>query len=113
MYTESELTEALDELKKGNHSIQNVAKMASIYTVLDHIGIERGYSTEYKRPIITHSYDNKADTMGLYGDTDFLIAISGKKTESVINLMDELMYTLKVVDDALYNSVMNRLYDIT
>ena len=113
MYTESELTDALEQLKKGNHSIQNVSKMASIYTVLDHIGIDRGYSTENKRPIIANSYDNKTDIMGLYGDTDFLTAISGKKTESVMILIDELMYTLKIVDDALYNSVMTRLYDIT
>lgn len=117
MYTESELIDAIEELKQANHSIQNVSKLASIYTVLDHIGIDRGYSMEYKQPMMASGYDNradnKADRIGRYGDSEFLKAVSGKRAEGVLLLVDELMYTLKIVDDALYNSVMCRLYDIT
>lgn len=119
MYTESELKEAIKELKNGSHTIQNVSKLAAVYTVLDHIGIERGYPTETDRAIDhnnNYSNDYKADNsnvIGYYGDTEFLRMIKGKKTESVFMLMDELMATLQLVDDALYNCVINRLDDIT
>ena len=58
----------------------------------------------------------KSDTgnvIGDYGDTEFLSAVKGKNPEAVWMLIDELMYTLKLVDDALYYSVMRRLDDLT
>ena len=120
MYTESELKDAIDELKNGSHTIQNVSKLAAVYTVLDHISIERGYPTKTGNEATNYgnyySNDYKADNsnvIGLYGNTEFLRMIKGKKPESVFLLMDELMATLQLVDDALYNCVINRLDDIT
>ena len=113
MYTVSELQEAIDDLNnKGAHTIQNVSKLASIYTVLDHITIDSGYSTEYKATNTVANTSN-SNVIGNYGDTEFLRAIKGKNPEAVWALIDELMYTLYIVDDALYNSVIDRLHDIT
>ncbi len=114
MYTVSELEEAINDLNNGAHTISNVSKLASVYTVLDHISIERGYPTEMRTA--TNSYDYKASSdnvIGDYGDTEFLRSIKGKKPEAVWMLIDELMYTLELVDDALYNSVMDRLDSIS
>lgn len=111
MYTVSELTEAIDDLtNNGAHTMQNVSKLSSLYTVLDHIDIGRGYSTEYKA---TNTVAETSNRIGNYGDSEFYRSIAGKRTDAVLALMDELMYTLYIVDDALYNSVIDRLHDIT
>ncbi len=114
MYTESELIDAIEELNNGSHTISNVSKLASVYTVLDHIAIGRGYSTESKTDNIAEAYRPpvsvvKKDMIGNYGDSEFLTLIKGKKPESVWALMDELMDTLSLVNVSLYNSVLDRL----
>ena len=119
MYTVSELQEALEELNNGAHTINNVAKLASVYTVLDHICIERGYPTDIIQPVdddYSYGYDKKAVkdiVIGEYGNTEFLRAIKGKRPEAVWLLIDELMGTLELVDYALYNNVLNRLDSIS
>ena len=115
MYTVSELQDAINDLNNGAHTINNVAKLASVYTVLDHINMDRGYSSEYKPPVFTNGYDAGAyddKVIGYYGDTEFLRSIKGKKPDAVWMLMDELMYTLELVNDALYNSVLDSLDSI-
>lgn len=50
-----------------------------------------------------------AETVGEYGDSDFLRAIQGKDPERTWAVMDELMDTLKVTNERVYNSVMRKL----
>ena len=113
MYTESELIDAIEELNNGSHTISNVSKLASVYTVLDHIAIGRGYSTESKSNEITGYTPPVSvvakDMIGNYGDSEFLTLIKGKSPERVWALMDELMDTLSLVNISLYNSVLDRL----
>lgn len=103
MLSESELTDAIDVLSNGKHSIQNCEKLAAIYTVRDHLypaqPIERGYSAA----------SNNAEQVGLYGDTEFLTAISRKNPVDAWLLMDELMQTLFAINPRLYDSVMRKI----
>ena len=114
MYSESELIDAIEELQNGSHTISNVSKLASVYTVLDHIAIDRGYSTAkepetaYKRPASVISYD----IIGDYGNTEFLTLIKGKRPADVWALINELMDTLSLINVSLYNSVLDRLDDL-
>lgn len=102
MLTQSELTDAINVLSNGKHSIQNCEKLAAIYTVRDHLypaePIERGYSAA-----------NDNEQVGLYGQSDFLTAISRKKPVDAWLLMDELMQTLYAVNPRLYDSVMRKI----
>lgn len=52
---------------------------------------------------------NGADLVGDYGDSDFLRAVSGSDPARAWAIMDELMDSLRVVNERVYNSVMRKL----
>lgn len=106
MYTQSELQDAIDELQKGSHTIQNCSKLASAYIVLDHISPSSGYSTESK-PVQT--VEKTVDIVGDYGNTEFLGIIKGRNAPEMWLLMDELMSTLSVLNPRLYDSVIDKI----
>lgn len=49
------------------------------------------------------------ETLGEYGDSDFLRAVAGKDPAKAWAVMDELMDTLLTVNSKVYNSVMAKL----
>lgn len=107
MYTEVELLDAINELNDGKHTIQNCEKLAAIYTVLDHLYGER--------PMIDVEYsnDNKIESeIGLYGKSDFLKLISGKPSEEVWLIVDELIEALTVLNPRLTNNFLDKLREL-
>lgn len=105
MYTDAELTTAIEELEQGRHTIQNVAKLAALYTVRNNL-----QGSEI--PLFRYSQDaerEKKDCVGLYGDSDFLKRIHGKNTEEMWLMMDDVMNSICMLNPRLYNSVINRL----
>lgn len=50
-----------------------------------------------------------ADLVGDYGDSDFLRAVSGTDPARAWAIMDELMDSLRVVNERVYNSVMRKI----
>lgn len=48
----------------------------------------------------------------MYGDSDFLKAVFGKKASSAWTVMDELMDTLHVVNPKVYESVMRKIKEL-
>lgn len=103
MFTKEELIDAINDIESGKHSIQNCERLAAIYTVLDH---------EYK-PLISaegYSRDNKVESeIGLYGESEFLKAISGKPSKEVWLLLDDLVEALSVLNPKLLSSFLNKL----
>ena len=77
-------------------------KLASLYTVRDHMGIA---PVENMPPTVSVV---QMDTMPQYGESDFLQAIAGKPIAEVMAQMDELMQALFVVEPRLYASVMRK-----
>ena len=102
MYSKVELHAAIEELLSGKHSIQNCEKLASIYTILDHLypdnNIDKGYS-----------FDNGVDVFGAYGNSEFLRLIEAKKIEDVMPVIDELVETIQVLNPRLYASFIRKL----
>lgn len=102
MFTQAELMDAIDELEKGKHSIQNCEKLAAIYTVLDHL-----YEPVYDRG---YSGDNKIEPeIGLYGKSEFLRTISGKPSKETWLLVDELIEALSVLNPRLQSNFLDKL----
>ena len=103
MFTKAELIDAINELEEGRHSIQNCAKLAAIYTVLDHLyppeEMLKGYSGENKTSYYIEDY----------GKSEFLQAIAGRDPRDMWLLMDELMQTLSVINPRLYDGVMRKI----
>lgn len=62
-------------------------------------------------PIITENLQRYSgqDTVGEYGDSDFLQAIKDKDPADVWAVMDELMDTLHMVNERVYNGVMRKI----
>ena len=51
----------------------------------------------------------EVETVGEYGDTEFLQAIRGKDPSAMWNIMDELMDTLRMVNKRVYDGVMRQI----
>ena len=91
-------------------SYPNYFKLATLYSIRDHMSAESqsldgvGYSTASEPP--------KAETLNLYGDSDFLQAIAGKDIGTVMAILDDLMDTLRVVNERAYNGIMRKISSI-
>ena len=50
-----------------------------------------------------------SETVGSYGDSDFLRAVADVSPDKAWEIMDELMDSLKIVNERVYKSVMRKL----
>ena len=82
MFSKSQLLDAIEELEASPATFQNAEKLATFYTLYDHLFIQ-------KEPMnrIESVKEVKIDR---YGDSEFLEAITDKKPEDVWSIMDEL-----------------------
>ena len=106
MFTKAELVDAIDEIEQGKHSIQNCERLASIYTVLDHL---------YPPQEVGYSYDNKVDetdTIGYYGNSQFLRLVAGKPSKDVWRLIDELIEAVGVFNPRLTDNFLNKISEL-
>ena len=97
MITLRDLQEAIAECKwQRNPNAQTCLKLAAYYIIEDHM----------KPP--AHSYAT-GETIRNEGESEFARAVSGKSTEEVIRVMDDLMETLQVIHPKLYDDVIRKL----
>lgn len=101
MITEQELREAIAECQgQRNPNANTCIKLASYYTILDHITEEE--------PMPTYSFA-APPAIGYSSDTEFGQKISNMDINDVLTVMDELMTTLSIINPRLYNGVMAKL----
>ena len=106
MFTKAELIDAIEQIEHGKHSIQNCERLASIYTVLDHL-----YG-EPKEIMMMPQYSNDSkieSEVGLYGESNFLKHVAGKSAKEAWLLMDELVEALLVLNPRLISNFMDKL----
>ena len=107
MITEHDLLEAIAECQgQRNPSANTCLKLASFYTILDHI-----QDTAQEPQNSPYSYES-AEGKGFISfdsKTAFGEAIKGLEVDVVLSVVDELMDTLAVINPPLYRSVMRRL----
>lgn len=102
MINEKELKEAIAECQGDRNPNANTCiKLASYYTILDHI-TEKTEASGYSYP--EYSYSN-----GYSSDTEFSRITQEMDSYEVMEVMDELMDTLMVVNPRLYASVIRKL----
>lgn len=117
MITEQALREAIAEVQgKREPNRQDCMMLAAFYIIQDRLypavsdDTDSGYS--YSAPpetAETRELTERKDTVGEYGDSDFLQAVSGKDAAMVWGVMDELMQTLWAINPRLYAGVMREL----
>lgn len=103
-----EIEWAIEELKHSESSKSNYIFMASLLRCRDELmGKEPEQEiSAYSRasgPVVA-SYP-----LDTYGDSDFLLIVSGKLPEDAWAVMDDLMDTLRVANPRVYESVMRKL----
>lgn len=108
MIHEQELLDAIAECQgQRNPNATTCIKLASFYTILDHI--TDGSKLEDKAPLELPSYSYDAEPNTYTSDTEFGQRIADMDINEVLAVMDELMTTLSVVNPRLYNAVMRKL----
>lgn len=101
MFSKSQLLDAIEELEDSPATYQNAEKLATFYTLFDHLFIQQ-------EPI-QRIESTREVTIDRYGDSEFLKVISDKKSDGVWLIMDELMATLQALNPRLYQATMDRI----
>ena len=101
MFSKNELLDAIDDLEMAPATYQNAEKLATFYTLYDHL-----YVREVPKNLVEMT---REVTINRYGDTEFLKAIDGMDAEKAWKIMDELMTTLMALQRKLYDATIDRL----
>lgn len=111
MLDAKEIDLAIAELEYKESSYPNYQKLASLYTIrkeMQNKPSATSYEREYSRTAIPEKISVRASA-DVYGDSDFLQTVSGKEQRAAWIIMDELMDTLKVVNQRVYDGVMRKI----
>lgn len=101
MFSKRELLEAIDELEASPATYQNAEKLATFYSLYDHLYVE-------KEPM-SRIESVREVTIDRYGDSEFLKAITDKKSEDIWMVMDELMEAIQALNPRLYQATLDRI----
>lgn len=101
MFSKVELLDAIDELENSPATYQNAEKLATFYLLYDHLYIQ-------KEPL-QRIESTREVTIDRYGDSDFLEAITDKRSEDIWRIMDELMATLEMLQPKLYRATIDKI----
>lgn len=109
MIRNEELLDAIAECQgQRNPNANTCIKLASFYTILDHMNKET--VEQDLQPM--YSFANETEnTVRYQSGTEFAEAVYGRDVDEIMSIMDELMSTLYVVNQPLYNSVMRRVVE--
>ena len=98
MIRESDLLDAIEECQRAkNPNASTCIKLAAYYTILQMM-----YPQE-ERPAYSYAYEGKSD---------FAKAITGKKIEDVMAIIDEAMTAVSVLQPRLYAGVLRKIEDL-
>ena len=110
MITEQDLLAAIAECEGERNPTANTCyKLASFYTILNHLHEKDGSEMRTAKVENPISYSFDAGTVTYSSDTEFGHMINGKGEAFAWKVMDELMTTLQEMIPKLYTGVMHRL----
>ena len=101
MLSRRNILQSIEECENNADSFQNCQKLATLFTIYDHLYAEPSVNQETIREVVIEDY----------GDDEFYSLIAGKNADQVWNIMNELMQTLKAINPALYNAVLRKLQE--
>lgn len=101
MFTKRDLLDAIAECEKNPTTYPDCMKLATFYTLYDHL---------YPSNVSAKQVDET--TIGSYGDTEFLAEISGCDAGKIWPVIDELMSTIKAMQPRLYDGVLKKIEQV-
>lgn len=109
MITKHDLEEAIAECQgQRNPNANTCIKLAAFYTIKREMfgeGEQSMYS--FSPPPI-----EEKESVGGYGDSEFLESVAGKPINDVMLVMDELMESMKVLQPRIYDSVIRKIQNL-
>lgn len=102
MIDENEIKRWIARLETEESSWSNYAKLATLYTVMNHQVMPEAQPVMQTAPA-PQMYSRN------YGESEFLQAVASVPAEKAWGIMDDLMDTLSVVNPRVYTSVLRKL----
>ncbi len=102
MLDETEITRWIARLETEESSWSNYEKLAVLYALQN----QHAPKQNVPEPMM---YSAAPAPVEVYGDSDFLRAVADVPPDKAWEIMDELMDSLKIVNERVYNSVMRKL----
>lgn len=110
MIDEKELRLWISRLETEESSWPNYEKLAILYIIQQRQNQKeekQDVADQYAQPVMYSAA--AADPVTVYGDSDFLQAVSRIAPEKAWGIIDELMDSLKIINERVYNNVMRKL----
>ena len=101
MFSKSELLDAIDELEMSPSTYQNAEKLATFYLLYEHLYM--------KKEPVSRIETVEEVIISDYGDSEFLQLVTGKRSDDVWLILDDLMNAVKALQPKLYNAVIDKL----
>lgn len=112
MITKQDLLEAIAECQGTRSPNANTAiKLAAFYTILDHLddgGGKESIMPAQEPSLSGYSFAGES-VVKIDSDSDFAKVIDGLPQSDVWPVLDELMSTIRIMNERLYNGVMKKL----
>lgn len=105
MIDDRELALWIARLETEESSWENYKKLAALYIIQN----QNKETPDVQALPVMYSAAAAPVVVGAYGDSDFLRAVSDMAPAKAWEVMDELMDSLKIVNERVYNSVMQKL----
>lgn len=112
MITEQDLQEAIAECEGQRKPGANTCmKLAAFYAIKDHLYPERVRAETYQSayPVYMDMGKDTDDTVKYSSKSDFGQAITGRNSDEMWGIIDELMDALIAINPRLYDSVLRKI----
>lgn len=111
MISERDILEAIAECERDRPTYQTCQKLATFYTVLDHLypedDVQYVPEASYAAPPAP-SVDGET-VVTATGESVFMRTIQGVNAQKAWDVMDELMQTVEVLHPRMYDAVIDKL----
>ena len=117
MITEKEVAQALEECMRDPITGNKRAVLADLIIIQDYLFGEPTRAQEVQHPMPMQSYSAPhMEQVEIYvetnGDSEFLKAVDGRKSERIWKLMDELVEAVKILHPRMYTTYIDKVQDL-
>lgn len=105
----NEINWAISQLEQEESSFPSYNKLASLYTIRDKMQGTKKPEPDYNGYSQASAPATEIQSLGQYGNSEFLQSIVGKDVAVVFGVIDGLMEDLQVVNPRVYNNVLRKI----
>lgn len=117
MITEKEIAQAIEECMREPVTGNKRAVLADLIIIQDYLFGEPMQAQEAPQPMPMQSYSappmEQVETyIETTGDSEFLKAVEGRKSDKVWKLVDELVEAVKILHPRMYTTFIDKVQDL-